>query len=33
LKVLERIQTRMVVAEKGLCEIDHDVFLKVTKLY
>lgn len=32
-KVLERIQTRLVVAEKGLREIDHDVSLKVTKLY
>lgn len=33
LKVLERIQTRLVVAEKGLREIGHDVSLKVTKLY
>ena len=33
LKVLERIQTRLVVAEKGLREIDRDVSHKVTKLY
>ena len=33
LKVLERIQTRLVVAEKGLREMGHDECHKVTKLY